>query len=47
MRKLMTMMLGLTLAFGAVTCYAAGADEKGEKKESKKKKSKKKKDDTK
>ena len=41
MRKLMTMMLGLTLAFGAATCYAAGADEKTEKKESKKKKKKK------
>lgn len=47
MKKLMTMMLGLSLAMGAVSLYAKDdAKKEGDKKEGKKK-GKKKKDDSK
>ena len=43
MKKLMTMMLGLSLAMGAMTAFAGDDKKDGEKKESKKKAGKKKK----
>ena len=47
MKKLMTMMLGLSLAMGAMTAFAGDDKKEGDKKESKKKSGKKKKADDK
>jgi hypothetical protein len=47
MKKLMTMMLGLSLAMGAVSLFAKDDKKEGDKKEGKKKGGKKKKDDSK